>query len=119
MQGSKKRVNRPKDSLIRNLADLKGKKVAFSKGSAAPFLVVQALTNSGLKYSDIQPVFLQPPDGRIAFEQGSVDAWAVWDPFLAAAQQSTNARVLAPQFLIHARGLFTQEVGLVTTVPQM
>ena len=76
------------------MADLKGKKVAFNKGSVAQFLVVQALTTSGLKYSDIQPVFLQPPDGRIAFEQGSVDAWAIWDPFLAAAQQSMNARIL-------------------------
>ena len=42
--------------------------------------------HAGLRYSDIQPVYLQPADGRTALQSGSVDAWSIWDPFLAAAQ---------------------------------
>jgi sulfonate transport system substrate-binding protein len=83
-----------RDSPIQKVADLKGKKVAFNKGSVAQAMVVQALISAGLKYSDIQPVFLQPPEGRVAFERGRVDAWAIWDPFLAAAQRKANARIL-------------------------
>jgi sulfonate transport system substrate-binding protein len=83
-----------KDSPIQKVADLKGKKVAFNRNTAAQTIVVQALTTAGLKYEDIQPVFLQPPEGRVAFERGSVDAWAIWDPFLAAAQRKANARIL-------------------------
>jgi sulfonate transport system substrate-binding protein len=83
-----------KDSPIRNVADLKGKKVALNKGSNVHYLVVQALEKAGLKYTDIKPVFLPPADARAAFEQKEVDAWAIWDPYFAAAQQATGARIL-------------------------
>lgn len=83
-----------KDSPIRKVTDLKGKKVAFNKGSVAQALAIEALRSAGMKYSEIQPVFLQPPEGRAAFERGSVDAWVVWDPFFAAAERKANARVL-------------------------
>ncbi|MGL5077951.1 MAG: aliphatic sulfonate ABC transporter substrate-binding protein, partial [Waterburya sp.] len=82
------------DSPVQKMEDLKGKKLAFNKGSAAQYLVTQALQESGLSYSDIKPVFLLPPEGRAAFEQGSIDAWAIWDPYLAAAQKESQARVL-------------------------
>ncbi|WP_411870182.1 sulfonate ABC transporter substrate-binding protein [Vulcanococcus limneticus] len=85
----------PKDSPIRTLADLRNKKLAFAKGSSAQPLVVNALAKAGLKLSDITPVYLQPPEARVAFESGKIDAWAVWDPFYAAAQVGGNARVLA------------------------
>jgi sulfonate transport system substrate-binding protein len=84
----------PAKSPIRSLSDLKGKKVAFAKGSSAVPLVVNALAKAGLKLSDITPVYLQPPEARVAFESGKLDAWAVWDPFYAAAQVGGNARVL-------------------------
>lgn len=84
-----------KDAPIRTLADLKGKRVAFTKGSSAHYLVVQALKKAGLKYSDIQPVTLAPAEARAAFERGSVDAWAIWDPFYAAAERAGNVRVLS------------------------
>lgn len=83
-----------KDSPLQKITDLKGKKVAFNKGSVAQALIIQALTSAGMKYSDIQPVFLQPPEGRAAFERGSIDAWVVWDPFFAAAERKANARAL-------------------------
>jgi len=85
----------PKDSTIRSLADLKGKRVAFTKGSSAHFLTVQALKKAGLSLSDITPVYLQPADARAAFEGGNVDAWVIWDPYYAAIEQSGKARVLA------------------------
>lgn len=85
----------PKGSTIKNVAELKGKKVALNKGSNVHFLLVKALEKAGLKYTDIQTVFLPPADARAAFERGSVDAWVIWDPFLAAAEKQINARVLA------------------------
>ena len=85
----------PKGSGLRTLADLKGKKVALNKGSNVHYLLLKALEKAGVAYADIQPVFLPPADARAAFERGSVDAWAIWDPFLAAAEKQLGARVLA------------------------
>lgn len=84
----------PKDSPLKRVADLKGKKVALNKGSNVHFLLVKALEKAGVKYSDIEPTFLKPADARAAFEQGAVDAWAIWDPFQAAAETATGARTL-------------------------
>ena len=85
----------PKGSGLRTLADLKGKKIALNKGSNVHYLLLKALEKAGVAYADIQPVFLPPADARAAFERGSVDAWAIWDPFLAAAEKQLGARVLA------------------------
>lgn len=80
-------------SSLRTVADLKGKKVAVAKGSSANYLVVSALRHAGLTWSDIKPVYLQPSDGRVALQSGAVDAWAVWDPFEAAAEVA-GAKIL-------------------------
>jgi sulfonate transport system substrate-binding protein len=85
----------PKDSPIKTVAELKGKKVALNKGSNVHFLLVKLLEKAGLQYKDVDAVFLTPADARAAFERGSVDAWAIWEPFLAAAQRQTGARILA------------------------
>ena len=85
----------PKGSTLKSVAELKGKKVALNKGSNVHYLLVRAIENAGLQYSDITPVYLAPADARAAFERGSVDAWAIWDPFLAAAEKQLGARVLA------------------------
>jgi sulfonate transport system substrate-binding protein len=85
----------PKDSTIKTIADLKGKKVAFNKGSNVQYFLVKLLETNGLKYSDVQSIFLPPADARAAFEKGAVDAWIIWDPFLAAAQKTLDARILA------------------------
>lgn len=82
------------DSPIRNVTDLKGKKVALNKGSNVHYFLVKALASAGLQPADIQPVYLPPADARPAFERGRVDAWAIWDPFYAAAQQAGGVRVL-------------------------
>jgi len=85
----------PKDSPLTKVADLKGKKVAVGKGSNANFLLVKLLEDAGLKFSDVEVAYLPPADARAAFESGRVAAWAIWDPFLAAAERQLNARVLA------------------------
>ena len=84
----------PKDSPIKSVAELKGKKVVLNKGSNVHYLLVRALEDAGLKYSDITPVYLPPADARAAFERGSVDAWVIWDPFQSAAEKQLQARSL-------------------------
>ena len=82
------------DSPIHTLAQLRGRKVAFAKGAGAHYLLVAALRTAGLTLNDIAPAYLSPADGRAAFENGSVAAWVIWDPFLAAVQRQGGARVL-------------------------
>ena len=84
-----------KDSPIKSVADLKGKKIALNKGSNVHYLLVKLLEKNGLKFTDITPVYLAPADGRAAFESKNVDAWVIWDPFQAAAEKAIGARVLA------------------------
>jgi sulfonate transport system substrate-binding protein len=85
----------PKTSTIKTVADLKGKKIALNKGSNVHYLLVKLLEKNGLTYGDVQPIFLAPADARAAFEKGAIDAWVIWDPFLAAAQKTLEARLLA------------------------
>lgn len=84
----------PKDSAIKTVADLKGKRVAYNKGSNVQYFLAKLLQKSGLQYTDVQHIHLPPPDARAAFERGAVDAWIIWDPFLAAAQKTLDARLL-------------------------
>ena len=83
-----------KDSPIKTVLDLKGKRVALNKGSNVHFFLVKLLEKYGLKINEITPVFLTPADAWAALEGGSVDAWAVWDPFMTAAIDRSGARIL-------------------------
>jgi sulfonate transport system substrate-binding protein len=83
------------DSPLKTVADLKGKKVGFAKAAGAHYLLITALEKAGLSFKDIEPAYLTPADGRAAFEKGAIDAWVVWDPFLAAAQRQSKVRILA------------------------
>ncbi|CAN5727561.1 sulfonate ABC transporter substrate-binding protein [soil metagenome] len=85
----------PKDSQIRTVADLRGKKIALNKGSNVHYFIVKLFEKAGLPYSDLNLVYLPPADARAAFEKGSIDAWVIWDPFLASAEKTLGARVLA------------------------
>lgn len=84
-----------KDSTIASVADLKGKQVAVAKGSSADANLLLNLKRAGLTVSDITPVYLQPGDGYVAFTRGDVQAWAVWDPYTAIAEQEAGAKVIA------------------------
>nr|WP_297532113.1 aliphatic sulfonate ABC transporter substrate-binding protein [uncultured Roseateles sp.] len=83
-----------KDSPITSVAQLKGKKIGFAKGAGAHYLLLEALSQAGLSIRDIEPAYLNPADGRSAFENGAIAAWVVWDPFLAAVQRQSGARIL-------------------------
>lgn len=85
----------PKDSTAQSLADLKGKRIALNKGSNVHYLLLKLLEKNNLALSDIEVVYLPPADARAAFERGAVDAWVIWDPFYAAAEQQIGARVIA------------------------
>jgi sulfonate transport system substrate-binding protein len=114
----------PQDSPIRSLADLAGKSVALNKGSNVHFLLVRALASAGLRPADIKPVYLPPADARAAFERGGVDAWAIWDPYLSAAQDATGGRILADgvglapnrQFFLATRDFARTQPALLTTL---
>jgi sulfonate transport system substrate-binding protein len=84
----------PGNSPIRSIADLKGKRVGFTKGSSAHNIVVQTLEKADLGYTDITPVYLTPPDAGPAFANGSIDAWAIWDPYFAIGETKQNGRIL-------------------------
>lgn len=84
-----------KDSPIQTLADLKGKKVAFKRGSSAHNFTVKALRSVGLTPEDVTPLDLGPPDAAPAFANNQIDAWVIWDPYYAIAAQDPDTRVLA------------------------
>jgi len=114
----------PKDSKLTSVADLRGKKVALNKGSNVHYLLVKALEKAGVKYSEVEPVFLAPADARAAFERGAVDAWVIWDPFQAAAEAATGARTLADgagvvsnyQFYFSSKKFVERDSGIVDLV---
>jgi sulfonate transport system substrate-binding protein len=83
-----------KDSTIRTLADLKGKKIAATKGTDPYLFLLRSLKTAGLKRSDIEHVGLQHADGRAALEQGKVDAWAGLDPHMAASELESGSRLI-------------------------
>jgi sulfonate transport system substrate-binding protein len=83
------------DSAVREPRDLKGKRVGFVKGSSAHTMVVRVLEKNGLAVSDVTPVYLAPADARAALEGGGIDAWSIWDPYLAAAEVAGSARRIA------------------------
>ena len=96
----------PKDSPIKTLADLKGKRIAFGKGSSAHNLLVAALEKAGIAWSDITPAPLAPADATAAFMKGSVDAWSIWDPYLSLAELKENARVIVFDKDVHKPNAF-------------
>jgi len=107
----------PKGSSVKELGDLKGKKIGVAKGSSAYHFLYMSLDRAGLKDSDIEIIHLQPDEARPALDNGSIDAWSIWEPYATTAVFQTDAKVLvtgedlninAPSFLI-ARTEFTEK----------
>jgi sulfonate transport system substrate-binding protein len=82
-----------KDSTIKSIADLKGKRVAVTRGTDPHIFLVRALLAAGLSEKDITPVLLQHADGKTALIRGDVDAWAGLDPMMAAAEVEDGAKL--------------------------
>ncbi len=92
-----------KDSPLKTLADLRGKKVALNRGSNVHYLLLKALESAKLTVKDIEVVYLAPGDARPAYESGKVDAWVIWDPFLAAAEQAGSRALANGEHLVDNR----------------
>lgn len=113
----------PEGSDIESVADLAGKQVAYAPGSSANYFMVQALT-TGLTLNDIESVPLQPADARAAFQGGNLDAWAIWDPFMTAAQVELSARILLTRddvggeydFYLASEAFASEQPELVSTI---
>lgn len=82
------------DSPLKSAADLKGLSIATNRGSIGHYVTLKAITRAGLKPEDVNIRFLAPADAKLALTQGSVDAWATWEPYTALAEVSKHARVL-------------------------
>ncbi|MED4531448.1 aliphatic sulfonate ABC transporter substrate-binding protein [Metabacillus fastidiosus] len=107
----------PKNSFIKELKELKGKKIAVAKGTAAYDILFRLLDKSGLKAGDVEIIQLNPDEAKAAFISGSVDAWSIGEPYLSTAVVDDEAIVLAdgstidyvsPAFHV-ARTKFTEE----------
>jgi sulfonate transport system substrate-binding protein len=96
----------PADSPIKSLGDLKGKKIGVAKGSSAHNLLVAALESEKIAWGEISPIYLAPADAAAAFSRGAIDAWSIWDPFLAIAEIKQNARALPVDPAIAAQNSF-------------
>jgi sulfonate transport system substrate-binding protein len=108
----------PKNSPIRTLADLKGKKVAATKGTDPYLFLLRALATVGLSRKDIEHVSLQHADGRVALEQGRVDAWAGLDPHMAAAELEGGARLLYRNVGFNTYGFLNVREEFLSSRPQ-
>lgn len=96
----------PQDSPIKTLADLKGKKIGVAKGSSAHNLLVAALESAKIGWSEINPLYLAPADASAAFARGAIEAWSIWDPFLALAEIKQNTRALPVDLAVSAQNSF-------------
>ena len=84
----------PKNSPIREVSDLKGKRIVTTRGSIGHYLAIKALRNVGLSTQDVEFVFLLPSESRLVLDNGTADAWSTWDPFTTVVTAQSQARVL-------------------------
>jgi len=85
----------PEDSPIETLADLKGKRIAFDRGSSAHYVLIRALMRVNLELSDIEPVYATQPEALALFRRGEIDAWVVWVPYSPTETRTYPGRSLA------------------------
>ncbi|RUT29587.1 aliphatic sulfonate ABC transporter substrate-binding protein [Paenibacillus zeisoli] len=114
----------PANSTLKDIKDLKGKRVAVTKGSNAYNLLTRGLHDAGIEASEVQIIQLQPNEAQPAFDSGKVDAWATWDPFITintltgkgkVLAEGESLGVLAPSFVIVRKEIADKYPELVTT----
>ena len=108
----------PKGSPVKSVAELKGKKIAATRGTDPFFFLLRTLQASGLKQSDVELVNLQHPDGRTALERGQVDAWAGLDPHLAASELQAGSRILFRNIDFNTFGTLNAREEFLTSHPE-
>jgi sulfonate transport system substrate-binding protein len=96
----------PPDSPIRDSTHLEGKKIGVAKGSSAHNLLLAAIESAKIGWKEITPIYLAPADAFAAFSRGAIDAWSIWDPFLALAELKQNARALSVDPRVSAQNSF-------------
>ncbi|GBQ97663.1 aliphatic sulfonate ABC transporter substrate-binding protein [Gluconobacter cerinus] len=109
----------PKDSSIRTLADLKGKRIALNRASNVHWFLLQVLHKAGLSFHDIKPAYLTPPSARSAFESGQIDAWAIWDPYLSSALSNSPRILTTAQDIVANREFFLARRGFAESQPDL
>lgn len=107
----------PTDSALKTLADLKGKKLGVAKGSSAHDLAVAAIESAGLTWKDISPVYLPPADAASAFAKGAIDAWSIWDPFLAIVELKGARRLPVDPVVAQQNSFFLANKSFVEANP--
>jgi sulfonate transport system substrate-binding protein len=108
-----------RDSRITDVADLKGKRVAVTRGTDPHIFLVRALLGAGLTEKDITPVLLQHADGKTALIRGDVDAWAGLDPMMAAAQVEDGARLFYRNKDANTYGILNSREEFLTSYPEL
>ncbi len=106
-----------KDSAIKQLSDLKGKKIAATKGTDPYLFLLRALKVAGIKRSEIEHIPLQHADGRVALEQGRVDAWAGLDPMMAASELESGSRLIYRNVAFNTYGFLNVREEFIQTQP--
>jgi sulfonate transport system substrate-binding protein len=82
----------PDQSTVRSFEDLRGRKIATGRGSIGHQLILAALESKGWTANDVQIVFLAPSDAKVAYSQGSVDAWSTWEPYVSQEEVLFKSR---------------------------
>ena len=108
-----------KDTSINLIADLKGKRVAVTRGTDPHIFLVRALHSVGLSEKDIVPVLLQHPDGKTALIRGDVDAWAGLDPMMAQAQVEDGARLFYRNKEANSWGILNASEDFLARYPEL
>ena len=115
-RGAPQSILLPPDSPIGTIADLKGKKIAFGRGSAAHNFTLLVLEKAGLHYDEVKPLYLGPADAGAAFTQGAIDAWSIWEPYTSLFNTkhgvrtlTTNKEIGAQYGYIMGNGAFVRE----------
>jgi sulfonate transport system substrate-binding protein len=109
----------PKDSPIRSVSDLKGRKVAATKGTDPYLFLLRSLRAFNVLRSEVEIVHLQHPDGRVALEQGRVDAWAGLDPHLAASELEAGSRLLYRNTAFNSFGVLNTSDAFLAVHPKV
>ena len=107
------------NSPIHTVADLKGQRVAVTRGTDPDIFLVRALATAGLTEHDVKLVLLQHPDGRTALERGDVAAWAGLDPMMAASQIESGARLFYRNPAANTWGVLNVREAFATDNPEL